>query len=141
MFRVTPFLIVASLFLGACETTEGYRQHMTAWQGSHTDDLVIEWGPPDEISTLSDGREVWIYERVEFFEGGGYYDHEYHTREQTWRDKEGELHTRSVTESYPVYVPPYTRRSQCNTHFVVSKDDIVRAVTFYGEGCVARELR
>ena len=141
-------LIRSALLIGACamaiagcETTEGYRQHMNLWYGQHSDRLIIEWGEPDRYSDLSDGRQVWIYHNVEIHEGGGYYDHQQYEREHVYYDDEGKVQHRTVTETVPVWVPPYTTRTECNTHFVVSEQNIIREVTFKGDGCVARELR
>ncbi|HEY7797828.1 MAG TPA: hypothetical protein VIA80_03620, partial [Hyphomonadaceae bacterium] len=65
--------VLAALTLSACVTEEGYRQQMATWQGRMGDDLVIEWGAPQEKSTLTDGRQVWTYNRSSVEQQAGYY--------------------------------------------------------------------
>ena len=132
--------LTASAVLAACETQEGYRQQVSAWQGQHVDDLLIEWGPPDTKTTLSDGREVWVYKIIEERHGGGYTTNEFVDRSYSYIDADGNRQTRRVTDSHPVWVPPYTTRYNCNTHFVVTPENTVNDISFKGEGCVAPEM-
>ncbi len=138
--RALSVLAISLITLSGCATTEGYRQHMNLWYGQHSDELLIDWGAPDEKTTLSDGRSLWIYSQVSTYHGGGYYDHQDVQRRVSYIDKHGDRRTRVVTDSYPVWVPPYTTHSTCNTHFVLNQSLIIREVSFHGSGCVAKEL-
>lgn len=124
--------------LSACVTEEGYRQEMTTWQGRMGDDLLIAWGPPDRRSTLSDGRELWSYARTTVNEQAGYYRDEQRQVTRTFTDKDGKTKTETITETYPVWQPPQTYRSTCETRFVLAAQRIQEA-TFSGNGCVAPE--
>ena len=130
----------AAIALASCETAEGYRQQVAVWHGQDADDLMIQWGPPDEMAELSDGRLLWVYKKIEERHGGGYYDQEFVNRSYRYRNKDGKVQTRHVTDSYPVWIPPYTTRHNCNTHFVVSPENTVLDITFNGQGCVAPEM-
>ena len=124
--------------LSACVTEEGYRQEMSTWQGRMGDDLLIAWGPPDRRSTLSDGRELWSYARTTVNEQAGYYRDEQRQVTRTFTDKDGKTRTETITETYPVWQPPQTYRSTCETRFVLAAQRI-QEVTFNGNGCVAPE--
>ena len=141
-FKASLVLLLSAGFLCAasCETSEGYRQQVAVWNGKDADDLMIQWGPPDEMAELSDGRLLWVYKKIEERHGGGYYDQDFVDRSYSYRDRAGNVHTRRITDSYPVWIPPYTTRHTCNTHFVVSPENMVLEVTFNGAGCVAPEM-
>lgn len=131
-------LAAAAVTLGACVTEEGYRQEMATWQGRMGDDLLIAWGPPASKSTLSDGREVWLYNKTTVNEQAGYYRDESRQVTRTFKDKDGKEKTETITETFPVYQPPQTYRSTCQTRFVLATQRI-QEVGFDGNGCVAPE--
>ncbi|MDP3738474.1 MAG: hypothetical protein Q8R02_13860 [Hyphomonadaceae bacterium] len=128
----------ASLTLAACVTEEGYRKEMATWQGRMGDDLLIKWGPPSSKSTLSDGREVWLYNKTTVNEQAGYYRDESRQVTRKFKDKDGKEKTETITETYPVWQPPQTYRSSCQTRFVLAAQR-VQEVGFDGNGCVAPE--
>jgi hypothetical protein len=130
---------LACLILAACETAEGYRQQMTGWQGRPGDDLLIEWGPPDSKATLSDGREMWQYEKSFVSESAGYYRDETRQATRTFTDKDGKQRSETISETYPVWQPPTTTRSFCATRFVLSTARRIEQVSFDGNACVAPE--
>ncbi len=129
----------AALALAACETAEGYRQQMSSWQGRTGDDLLIQWGPPQDRATLSDGREVWSYDREFVSESAGYYRDETRQVTRTFTDRDGKQRSETISESFPVWQPPQTHRSQCRTRFVVSVSQRIEQVNFEGGACVAPE--
>jgi hypothetical protein len=129
----------AMLLLAACETAEGYRQQMASWQGRMGDDLLIQWGPPDNRASLSDGREVWSYDREFVSETAGYYRDETRQVTRTFTDRDGKQRTETISETFPVWEPPATHRSQCRTRFVVSASQRIEQVNFEGGACVAPE--
>ncbi len=129
----------AILCLSACETAEGYRKQLTQYQGEAVKQLIAEWGEPKIVNRLDDGREVWIYERVRDLPRGGYFEHKYYRKSAKFEDKDGDVETRRFMEARRVWVPRYTLRSECRTHFIVEKNDVVAEFTFRGNGCLASE--
>jgi hypothetical protein len=134
-------LALATFGLAACETTEGYRQKMTGWQGRTGDDLLIEWGNPLERSNLSDGRQVWSYKKRSEVTSGDYYRDESRQVTRHVKDKDGKDRTETITETYPVYVPKSTTELECTTRFILTQAPAQRIedVKFEGNGCVAEE--
>jgi outer membrane lipoprotein-sorting protein len=131
---------VAGAMLAGCETAEGYRQQMTTWQGRPSDDIVIQWGQPAKREVLSDGREVWIYNKTTEQHIDSYYKDEQRQVKRTFTDKDGKQKTETITETYPVLQPARTVRSSCETRFVLAQKR-VEQVTFTGDACVAEEKR
>jgi len=74
--RSGVFLLLASLLMSACSTTP--KVDWDARVGNFTyDQVVLELGPPDRESKLSDGARVgeWLVERLrspDYVWGGGY---------------------------------------------------------------------
>ncbi len=128
------------LLLGACATAEGYRQHMDLMTGKSVDQLQIDWGVPDQTTSLTDGSELWVYHRVTENHSGGYWTTQSHSRVETYVDKDGNKQKRTVTFSEPYYEPPVTTRTTCETRFVIAAN-IVKSVSFEGDGCVAEEIK
>ena len=58
----------------------------------------------------------------------------------SFKDKDGVQRTETITETFPVWEPPQTFRSQCTTRFVMAAARVVD-VSFDGEGCLAEELQ
>lgn len=136
--RLIAGALASMLAIAACVTEEGYRQEMGTWQGRMADDLLIAWGPPDSKSALSDGRELWSYAKTTVNQQAGYYRDEKREVTRTFTDKDGKAKTETITETYPVWQPPQTYRSTCETRFVLAAQRI-QEVTFNGNGCVAPE--
>lgn len=128
-----------TLMLAACETTEGYRQQMSTWQGRMGDDLLIAWGPPADRTTLSDGRQMWSYDRAFRSESAGYYRDENRQVTRTYTDRDGRQRTETITESFPVWQPPTVTHSSCTTRFILSATQRIEQVSFEGNACVAAE--
>jgi hypothetical protein len=139
--RVLALAAIAASLLAACETTEGYRQQMVGWQGRSSDDLLLQWGPPTSKSAMSDGRELWQYQKETVTETAGYYQDQTRQVKRTVSDKDGKTHEETISETYPVWQPPTTNRSNCNTRFVVNRAHLVDQVTFDGGACVAPEQK
>jgi len=109
------------------------------WQGRMGDDLVIEWGPPAAKEKLSDGREVWSYDKAYTYENAGYYRDENRQVTRTFTDKDGKQRSETITETFPVWQPPTTTHTTCATRFVISQQRRIEQVTFDGNACVAPE--
>ena len=131
----------ALLSLAACETSEGYRQQMVGWQGRSSDDLLLQWGPPTSKSAMSDGRELWQYQKETVTETTGYYHDQTRQVTRTVTNPDGKLHEETISETYPVWQPPITSRSNCSTRYVVNKAHLVEQVNFNGAACVASEQK
>lgn len=58
-----PLVLLAALLIGAC-STKTTQDSADTFIGYPTDSLIISgWGPPDQETTLNDGRTVWFYSR------------------------------------------------------------------------------
>ncbi len=133
--------VAVALLLSGCATVEGYRQHMDLMVGQSSDQLQLQWGPPDRTSTLSDGRKLWAYRKVNESTTGGYWTSQTRSRTETYKDANGNKQTRTVSYSEPYYEPPVTTRSVCETRFIIGTDDKVQSYSFEGNGCIAEEIK
>jgi hypothetical protein len=139
--RILALGAIAICVLAACETAEGYRQQMVSWQGKSSDELLVQWGPPASKSTMSDGKELWQYQKETTTETAGYYQDQTRQVTRTVSDKDGKSHQETISETYPVWQPPTTTHSNCSTRFVVNKMHLVEQFTFDGSACVAPEQK
>ena len=58
-------LTLGALVLVGCKTTEGYRQVLNTWVGSHIDSFVSSWGPPTASYHIArNNRALTILGRV-----------------------------------------------------------------------------
>ena len=130
----------SAIALSACATEEGYRQHMSLELGRTSDDLLVRWGPPQNRTQMSNGRELWSYTKTTVDEREGYYRDETREVKRTFTDKEGKIKTETITETFPVWEPPQVYRSTCTTRFVMGASR-VEDVTFDGDGCIAEEIQ
>ncbi|WP_018997418.1 hypothetical protein [Hirschia maritima] len=137
--KLLSLSLLAVIGLGACETTEGYRKQLTQYQGQTTQELIQEWGKPDTVNRLEDGREIWIYKASKDLPRGGYFDHRYYRTSAKFENQDGKVETRRFIESRKVWVPRYTLKSVCNTQFIVHHDNVVEEFSFRGNGCLASE--
>ena len=126
--------------LSGCVSEEGYRQHMSMEMGRASDDIMMRWGPPQNRSSMSNGREMWSYTKTTVDEQEGYYRDETRQVKRTFTDKDGKQKTETIEETFPVWQPPRVYRSTCSTRFVMGGGR-VEDVTFEGDGCVAEELK
>jgi hypothetical protein len=39
-----------------------YREVLTSWEGSSTEDLLLRWGKPEEVIPLEEGKKIFSYE-------------------------------------------------------------------------------
>ena len=65
------FIVFVGFFMG-CATTANYENILNTWVGSHVDNLVSSWGPPQGAFKLSDGSTVIEYIRSNNAQIGGY---------------------------------------------------------------------
>lgn len=140
MIRSLAVLAISALALAACVTEEGYRQHMSLLVGASSDEILMKWGPPQASAPMSNGRELWSYTKNTVDERAGYWRDETREVRRTFRDKDGNEKSETITETYPVWEPPQVFRSTCTTRFVMGAGR-VQDVAFDGAGCVAEEIR
>lgn len=139
-FAALGALALSVLSLSGCATVEGYRQRMDLLTGKTADMILVEWGTPISKADLSDGSELWVYERETENRSGGYWTTQSRTRTEHFV-VDGKKKTRTVTYSEPYYEPVVVTRSFCETRFVMGTDHRVKQVSFEGDGCVAEELK
>lgn len=141
-FRKPAFVALAAsaMALSACATEEGYRQHMNMLYGESSDAILVNWGPPQSRTSMSEGRELWSYTKTTVDQREGYYRDEVREVKRTITDKDGKQKTETISETFPVWQPPQTYRSSCTTRFVMGGGR-VENVSFDGEGCVAEEIQ
>jgi hypothetical protein len=139
-FRNALIAMASALALVACVTQEGYRQHMSLLQGAPSDSILLDWGPPQSRTPMSDGRELWAYSKTTVDEQAGYWRDETREVKRTYRDRDGVERTETITETFPVWQPPQVYRSSCSTRFVMAQGR-VETVSFDGDGCLAEELQ
>jgi hypothetical protein len=139
-FKASFIVVAPFLCVSACATEEGYRQHMSLLQGASADAVLVDWGPPQSRTPMSNGRELWSYTKTTVEEHAGYWRDE--TRQVTRKitDRDGKEKTETITENFPVWEPAQTFRSACTTRFVMASGQ-VEDISFNGDGCVAEELR
>jgi hypothetical protein len=138
MKRLLAAITLASA-LSACVSAEGYRQHMNLMVGASTDAVLVDWGPPQSRTPMSEGRELWSYAKTIVEDRAGYWRDDTREVKRTYTDKDGVERTETITETFPVWEPPQTFRSHCATRFVMASGR-VQDVSFDGEGCVAEAL-
>jgi hypothetical protein len=129
-----------ALMLTACATSEGYRQQMTQLVGRTQDVLLVEFGSPDSVDTLSDGGAVWSYMREQQRTVPGGYRTIPNERRVTFVDEFGERRTRIERYDETVYEPSRSWWVECETRFVIDPEGVVRDFRFVGDACVAEEL-
>ena len=142
--RRLSIIAVLSVVIAAtgCATVEGYRQHMDLMTGMHSDQLQVDWGPPDRVSELSNGDELWIYRKITQRQSGNSYSQVPNgSSQEKYKDKKGREKTRTVTTYDTVWVPPEYWETYCETRFVISPDHRVRSYGFEGSDCVAKEIK
>lgn len=137
--KITLLAAAAVLTFSACATEEGYRQRMSLLNGTPSDAILLDWGPPQSRTSMSDGRELWSYTKTTVDERAGYWRDQTREVKRTYKDKDGVERSETITETFPVWEPPQTYRSTCVTRFIMGGGRVVD-VAFDGSGCVAEEV-
>jgi len=136
--------LVAALALFGCATKEKYEAILQSWVGSHVDQLVMAWGPPQGSFTLSDGRTIIEYSDARTFVGGG---QTYTLPETTYSSGSvygaGNYGTYSgTTTTYTTHTTPtYSINLLCKTRLTISNKGIIESWAHQGNDCVARDSR
>ena len=140
IFRAAAAGLLGAMVLSACETAEGYRQRTALYVGAPSDTLILDWGQPVAVDTLSDGSEVWTYFVEERHVREGYYRTVPREERVTYIDEDGYERTRIVEYEDTVYEPPREWWEECETRFVISPKGVVTDFRFDGSGCRATEI-
>ena len=138
--RTSLIAMAAFLRASACATEEGYRQHMGLLQGASADAVLVDWGPPQSRTQMSNGREQCSYTQTTVDERAGHWRDEQRQVTRKITDRDGKEKTETITENFPVWEPAQTFRSVCTTRFVMASAQ-VEDISFNGDGCVAEELK
>jgi hypothetical protein len=138
--RLAFAIAATTLALSACATAEGYRQHMDLLVGAASDAVLVDWGPPQSRTPMSNGAEMWSYTKTTVDERAGYWRDETREVKRKVTDKDGKERVETISETFPVWEPPQTFRSFCTTRFVMAANR-VNDISFEGDGCIAEELK
>ena len=124
-------LIATLAFVAACETYEGYRQLMESWVGTHADELVASWGPPDGFYENTDGSRVLKYS----------YASSYYVPGTTYSNPSNSVNSvGALTTTYSSYTTPgYMVSSSCTSTFFTDPSQYIVRWTSEGGDCVAEE--
>lgn len=103
-----PLIVI---ILAGCATTEGYRKNVDQWEGQNIANLVKKWGLPDNIISLYDGHEVYVYQNTKLV---------YHSHYCTNNDCLPNLSTEN-----------------CTTWFEINDKNKIDGISFRGKDCLA----
>jgi len=56
------FILLISVVLFSCATTENYEKNLNSWLGVNIDNLVNQWGYPTHSFEAPNGNKVYVYE-------------------------------------------------------------------------------
>ncbi len=137
------FIALVVIFTG-CATTANYEKILTTWVGSHVDNLVSSWGPPQGAFQLSDGSSVIEYIRSRNAQIGGYTytapQTTYHSGSASAYGTGGSAYgTYSGTSTTYVQkqTPTYNINLMCKTRFTVNQQGIITKWSWQGNNCTA----
>jgi len=138
------FFIPLIIVLMGCATTANYEKILTSWVGTHADNLVSSWGPPQGSYTLSDGSAVIEYVQSRNVQGGGY---TYTVPKTTYHYGSASAYG-SGGSAYGTYsgysttyvnktTPTYNIHKTCKTTFNVNSQGIITSWRWRGNACRA----
>jgi hypothetical protein len=112
--------IAAALCLtGACATTANYERRLQGWIDRPAEELVTQWGYPDDQITLPNNNVVYVYRnQISYAVPGEPYP---------WYRYPG--------RPYPIYEAPYVLESSCTTFFEVDSAGKIIKWQWKGNGC------
>jgi hypothetical protein len=132
------------LMISGCATTANYEKILNTWVGSHADNLVTSWGPPQSSFQLSDGSTVIEYMRSGTVVVPGYTytvpQTTYHSGTTSAYGSRGSAYG-SYSGTSTTYVqqqtPSYTIDKWCKTRFTVNPNGIITRWGWEGNNCRA----
>lgn len=134
LLKGLPIVLAVSL-LTACATTE---EVLDSWTGSHVDTLISQWGRPQDIYSLSDGRKVVEYVEARTFTTGG---NTISTPQTTYHG--GSIFGSGGSASYSGTSTTYVTRTTptrihnyyCKVRFTISRSGIIEDWSYEGNAC------
>lgn len=128
------------LALSACTSTAGYEKILSSWVGSHVDQLVTSWGPPNTSHQLTNGDTLIQYARARNVQIGGYTrtipKTTYSTGTVTGTGGIAS-YSGSTTTYETVRTPVQNIGMQCMTRFLVSSTGTIKSWSYEGNDCRA----
>ncbi len=132
--RNIAFLIILSLLLLACATSEKYDQKLNTWIGKSEQALALSWGRPSAVKYVNPHVKIFTYTKINEF----YFPSEYY------------LYNEEFEPDDTIYAPlmneynfmPYAELTDnevetfCQTSFII-KDNVVSAWKWRGNDCVS----
>ena len=115
-------ILVASgaVLVVGCASTANYESILHAWVDRSADELVREWGYPDDQLTAPNGNLVYVYRKREIYSAPGLY-------RGLWYGG----------RSYSIYDPTEIAQFECTTFLEVDKLNRIVRWEWRGNSCVA----
>ena len=139
-------LLFGVLFLlTSCATSENYKKVLNTWLGTHVDNLVSSWGPPQSSYPIASGGSVIQYVSSQNMQVGGY---TYTVPQTTYHQGNTSIYGSTGGYAYGNYsgtstayvqkqAPVYNINMNCMTRFTLDRQGIIRRYYFQGNNCVA----
>lgn len=58
--RIT-ILVIITLSVNSCATTEKYGEKLQTWMGDDVNKLITSWGPPSDVYTMPNGNKMYTW--------------------------------------------------------------------------------
>jgi hypothetical protein len=122
-------LITFMLFLTACSGGAGLMDGiMSSWQGAHVDEVVSQWGYPDEEKTFA-GRKLYIWNHKK----GAILPQKSHTT--------GNINPMTgAFSSTTTSSPSVVLNGSCQRILEITNNDVVKSWQWKGNNCPFMEL-
>jgi hypothetical protein len=128
---IVSVVTISVILLTGCATTANYERILSSWVGADADHLVRSWGPPTRSFPLSNGGQVFVYDR-----GGS---STFTTPVQVEQDPGmfiGNMYYPGQTTVTGGQV--YNIRHSCRTQFEVNSSNRIVSWRWEGNSCVAQ---
>ena len=111
--RILPItaLVIATIILSGCATSANFKKMINSWNGKSAQELVDQFGYPNNIITAPDGHKVYQYNHTDI----------------------GYFHTAGCNNGTCL---PSLYVKDCTVWFKLSKQNIITKLKYRGVGCV-----
>ena len=137
-------LIALVVIFAGCATTANYEKILNTWMGTHVDNLISSWGPPQGSFKLSDGSMVVEYVNSRNVQMGGYTytvpQTTYHSGTTSVYGYGGSAYgnySGTSTTYVQQQTPTYNVNLFCKTRFTVNPQGIITRWSWQGNNCKA----
>jgi|TARA_E500000178_G_C16830014_1_gene665593 hypothetical protein len=144
--RKLNLMVVLLFVLAGCKTTENYQKILRSWVGQPVDNLLMQWGPPDNTYSLSNGGKILEYNYEKHFQLGGETVTVPQTTYHSGRVRmygNGSSQYGNYSGSSTTYVekktPVQNYTWKCITRFTVSENSIITGWEHEGNYCKASD--